>query len=228
MLKAKKVLIMGGGDLCTLREVLKHPVKKVVMVDIDGDIIQASKDHLAELNKRSWEDQRAEVLVGNALDYVKQTKEKFDLIISDLTDPGEAGDYFYSKEFYDLCRAVMTKKSILVTHGSTASNPEFSAEKTFAGFRELFKYSSFHFAHVQSFNSLYGFLIGSDSIDVSKPSWTKISRKAAEIKGELKHYSPEVHKAMLAVPKWLHDKMVKDRYLHLKTWFSGQMPPGSE
>ena len=224
MTNAKKVLVLGGGDLCALREILKHPVEKVVMVDIDRDVIETSKKYLSEINKKSWEDPRAEIKVGDALDYIKNTGEKFDFIVSDLTDPGEAGKYFYSKDFYDLCRNVMTDNSILVTHGSISSNPEFIAEKVYAGFRELFKYSTFYSTHIQSFNSKYGFLLGSDNTDVSKPDWEKITERAGRIQGELRHYSPEVHRAMFTIPKWMKDKIEKAKFDEFKTWFSDKMP----
>jgi len=225
MIDPRKVLLLGGGDLCALREIMKHPVEKAVMVDIDGDVIETSKKYLSEINKNSWEDSRAEVNVGDAMDYIKKTDEKFDIIFSDLTDPGEAGKYFYSKDFYDLCKNVMTDNSILVTHGSISSNPEFIAEKVYAGFRELFNHSAFYSAHIQSFNSEYGFLLGSDNMDVSKPDWEKIAERAAKIKGELKHYSPEIHRAMLTIPKWMKDKIEKAKFDEFKTWFSDEMPP---
>ena len=226
--EARKVLIMGGGDLCALREVLKHPVEKAVVVDIDGEVMGASKEYLAGINKRSWEDPRAEVLVRDALDYVKETDERFDVVVSDLTDPGEAGDYFYSKEFYDLCKRVMSERGVLVTHGSVASNPEFTAERVYAGFRGVFSHSAFYHAYVTSFNSSYGFMMGSDSVDVAKPDWGRVGERAARINGELKHYSPEVHRAMFAIPEWMGKRIKKGEYAKVKTWFSDELPPGAD
>jgi spermidine synthase len=225
MTDVKKVLIMGGGDLCALREVLKHPVEKAVVVEIDGEVIKASKQYLSKINKKSWENSRTEILVKNALEYVKETDEKFDVIVSDLTDPGGAGDYFYSREFYTFCKRAMTDKSILVTHGSISSNPEFTAERVYAGFRELFKHSAFYSTHIQSFNCTYGFLLGSDNIDVSKPDWGKINERSGKIQGELKHYSPEMHRAMFAIPKWMEEKIGKEKYAEIRTWFSDKPPP---
>ncbi len=227
MTDAKKVLILGGGDFCALREVLKHPVEKVVMVDIDEEVVEASKKYLAEINKKSWEDPRTEIKIGNALDYIKETDEKFDVIVSDLTDPDEAGNYFYSKEFYDLCRNIMTEKSILVTHASVSCNPDFNSEKVYAGFKELFTYSALYYTHIQSFSSDYGFMVGSDSIEVSKPDWEKIKKRAGSIKGELKHYSPDIHRSMFTIPKWMNEKIKKDGYAKLETWFSDKLPQKS-
>jgi len=225
MTDAKKVLILGGGDLCALREILKHPVEKVVMVELDGEVIETAKKYLAEINKRSWEDPRTEIKIGNALDYIKETDEKFDIIVSDLTDPDEAGNYFYSREFYDLCRNIMTEKSVLVTHGAISCNPDFNSEKVYAGFRELFPHSALYYTHIQSFSSNYGFMVGSDNIDISKPDWNKIKERADKIKGELKHYSPDVHRAMFTIPNWMKEKIKKEKYTKLETWFSDKLPP---
>ena len=220
----KKILILGGGDLCALREALKHPIEKAVVVDIDPEVIEAAKEHLAGINRKSWEDPRAEVKAGDALEYLKTTDEKFDVIISDLTDPEEAGGYFYSREFYGLCKNAMSESAILATHGSVSSNPEFTAEKTYAAFRELFKYSSFYSTHIQSFNSTYGFLMGSDSINLASPDWKTIEENTKRINGPLKHYSPEVHRSMLTIPAWMEEQMKEGRHTEWKAWFSEKPP----
>lgn len=83
----QEVLVIGAGDGGVLREVLKHPVKKVVMVELDGDVIDVSKKFLPSLSNGAFEDKRAEVIVGDGADYMGKYNNRFDVIILDLTDP---------------------------------------------------------------------------------------------------------------------------------------------
>ena len=72
---AENVLIIGAGDGGVLRRVLQHGnVKRAVMVEIDGEVIRLSKEFLPAIAGDAWTDQRAEVIVGDGIDYVKQCR----------------------------------------------------------------------------------------------------------------------------------------------------------
>jgi spermidine synthase len=87
------VFIGGGGELATAREVLRHKsVKRVVMVDLDGDVIEVCKKYLPEWGgEKVATDPRLELIVGDAYAYLMNTEETFDVIIMDISDPIEAG-----------------------------------------------------------------------------------------------------------------------------------------
>jgi len=83
-----RVLILGGGEGATLREVLRcAEVQACTMVDIDGDVVDLSKRYLAEWGANAWNDKRANVIIGDALKFLRESKETFGVIISDLTEP---------------------------------------------------------------------------------------------------------------------------------------------
>ncbi len=98
----RKVLIMGGGEGATLREVLKHPVEKAVMVDIDEQLVKLCEAYLPEWHRGSFYDERAEVIFADARSYVEEHEDKFDVVISDLTEPMEKGPsvMLFTREFY--------------------------------------------------------------------------------------------------------------------------------
>src|SRR6202451_3319175 len=80
----REVLILGGGEGATLREVLRHPgVARCTMVDIDGEVVELSKTYLPEWSDGAFGDPRANLIIGDALAYIKQ-RGTFDAIISDL------------------------------------------------------------------------------------------------------------------------------------------------
>src|SRR6201995_2792155 len=88
--KASRVMIVGGGDLSIADEALKHKaVKEVVLVDIDGRVIELCKKHFAEINAKAFKDKRLKQEVADAFEYLgrPQNKGRFDLIIADRPDP---------------------------------------------------------------------------------------------------------------------------------------------
>ena len=101
----EKVLILGGGEGATLREALRSKtVKKVVMVDIDKRLVEICKEFLPEYSCGAFEDPRAEVVITDALHWLENSNEKFDVIIGDLTDPWpQAPSHgIYSIPFFNL------------------------------------------------------------------------------------------------------------------------------
>ncbi len=120
----KRVLIIGGGEGATLREVLKHnTVEKAVMVDIDEKVVEFSKKYLTYMHQGSFYDKRAEVVIMDGLKYVKETPpNSFDIVILDLTDPyaGEAAKPLYSEEFYRDVYRVLTSDGVMVTQAGNS------------------------------------------------------------------------------------------------------------
>ena len=94
---ARNVLIIGGGDGGTLKEVLKHPVESATLVELDGEVIDLSRRYLPKVSDGAFSDPRANVLVMDGTRFVAETQEKFDAIIIDSTDPvGPRGGVVYS------------------------------------------------------------------------------------------------------------------------------------
>ena len=82
----QRVLLLGGGEGATLREVLRwKTVRRAVMVDIDRDVVDACRLHLPELHLNAFDDPRAEVVIADAVEFVEQTADRWDVIISDLS-----------------------------------------------------------------------------------------------------------------------------------------------
>lgn len=95
---AADALIIGGGDGGTLREVLKHDtIRKAVLVELDREVIEASKEHLPTLSS-GFADPRAEIIEAEGSDFLSRMEEQFDVIIIDSTDPvGPAASLFTSQ-----------------------------------------------------------------------------------------------------------------------------------
>jgi len=104
----RRVLVLGGAEGATLREVLRwRSVEQAVMVDIDGEVVEACREHLPEMHQGAFEDPRAQVVIADAFDFLQQTEPVWDVILSDLSDPVEAGPAarLFTQEFFRQIRS---------------------------------------------------------------------------------------------------------------------------
>lgn len=96
----RKILIIGGGDGGVLRECLKHPfVEEVILVDIDKEVVQASRDFFPHVSS-GMDDQRATILNLDALAFIREHKNEFDVAIVDSTDPVDFAAGLFQSPFY--------------------------------------------------------------------------------------------------------------------------------
>src|SRR5450755_4797354 len=101
--KVERVMIVGGGDLSIADEALKHKgVKEVVLVDIDGRVVEVCREHFAEINAKAFKDKRLKIEIADAFEYLGRAKSKgrFDLIVADRPDPVGPGKALFGDTFY--------------------------------------------------------------------------------------------------------------------------------
>jgi len=209
------VLILGGGEGATLREVLKHPsVKKVVMIDIDEEFVHLCTRYLKQWHMGSFDDTRVELIFSDAKEYIKKTTYLFDIIIADISDPVEEGpaQMLYTKKFYSPVKKALMPNGIFVTH---ATEVYYVSDKNifsriFRTLSDIFPIADFYCEYIPSFSSLWGFVICSPTYSPFEMSSSQISERLKERGlGELSYYDLETHERLLRLPKCLRN--------HLKT-----------
>lgn len=205
--KPKSILIFGGGEGATLREVLKHSTPgKVVMVDIDEEFVHLCKTHLESWHRGAFKDRRVEVVFSDAMEYIRKTKSKFDIIIADISDPVEEGParLLYTKKFYSLTKKVLMPDGIFVTHTTDvhyAYNKSIS-QQIFKAITDIFPIAEFYHEYIPSFSTLWAFTVGSLKYSPGEISSTAIDRRLRERKLEnLLYYDSETHKRLFCLPK---------------------------
>lgn len=113
--KPKNVVIIGGGDCGTLREVLKHPnIEQVTQIDIDEQVTRMAEKYFPELCQ-SNNDPRATLAFADGIKFMREAApESIDVIIVDSTDPIGPGEGLFNRAFYDSCRKALRQGGILV------------------------------------------------------------------------------------------------------------------
>ena len=190
----KKILIIGGGDGGALREVLKHKIDKVVMVEIDRDVIGYSRKYL-KIDESSFNDKHLELNIGDAYDYVKLTKDKFDIIIDDATDPvGGASENLFSKEFYSNIKRILAKDGIFVMNVGVPVYYTQKLSEIVKNIRAYLNNVKLYLPEVPSFGGLWPIAIFSKKYNPQYPRKSKIATKC---------YNYEYHISVFTLPKFL-------------------------
>ena len=105
--RPEDVLIVGGGDGGTLREVLRHPVRRAVVAELDPDVVELTQRYFPDVSGGAFDDSRTQLIIGDAANFVAETAERFDVIIVDSTDPVGPGEELFSDAFYRGCRSLL-------------------------------------------------------------------------------------------------------------------------
>ncbi|MFD7860693.1 polyamine aminopropyltransferase [Streptomyces sp. NPDC059783] len=126
-----RVLILGGGDGLAAREVLRYPdVRRVTLVELDPGVTRLARTDraLSALNAHAYRDPRLTAVTGDAFTWLRTVRDRFDVVIADLPDPGiSASTKLYSAEFYGLVAGALAPGGRLVVHGG----PPVSRPHTF-------------------------------------------------------------------------------------------------
>ncbi|CAM6123473.1 unnamed protein product [Calypogeia fissa] len=215
----KNVFIMGGGEGSTAREALKHKsVRKVVMCDIDKEVVDFCREHL-EANAEAFRSRRLELVINCARAELERREEQFDIIVGDLADPVDGGPCFklYTQSFYE--RVLKTKLApggIFVTQGGPAgilSHKEVYSS-IYNTLRQVFKYVIPYAAHVPSYADTWGWVMASDHPFPAFSVEETESRIAHRIQGELRFLDGPTMAATFALNKHVRTSLYNETHVY--------------
>lgn len=202
-----EVLILGGGEGATLREALRSPdVRRATMVDIDGLVIELSKKHLPEWSAGAFDDPRANVIVGDALAYMRDDAQRYGTIVSDLTEPLEdsPSNPLFNDGVFALIKQRLSESGTYVLQASTASFHNHSLHcKMARTLRRHYKYVASYFTHVPAFDTDWAFLACSDRADLAALDPAVIDAYCKRLRGESFFYDAVTHRRLFSLPLYL-------------------------
>jgi spermidine synthase len=196
----KRVLVVGGGDGGAIREVLKHPsVEEAVLVDIDGKVIEYSKQYLPEI-ACELDNPRVKVIVGDGYMHIHENKNAYDVIMVDSTEPVGPAVELFTRGFYQGIYEALKEDGIFVAQ---TDNPWFKADlirSVYRDVKEIFPIVRVYAANVPTYPSgLWTFTMGSkthDPLEVDESAIPEI---------ESKYYTPQLHKAAFVLPRFVEN-----------------------
>lgn len=207
----KRVLIIGGGDGGSAREVLKHPnLEKVVMVDIDEVVVNECKKHMPKINDGAFDDPRLNLIIGDGIEYVRKAEEdSFDVIILDSTDPIDehTGDVFSNNDFYTECNRILGKTGVMsalslmpmsfemseIRENLDMARSVFSKEKT-----RVYLVPTDTYDGQTSFNLMF-----KEGVHPKRLDKQRIREFTSKFK--LKYYNYNIHLAAFCLPNYLQE-----------------------
>ncbi len=205
---AENVLIIGAGDGGVLRRVLQHKtVKRAVMVEIDGEVIRLCKEHMPMIAGDAWTNPRADVIVGDGIDYVKRAPDaSFDAIVVDSTDPIGVGEVLFTDAFYENCARILTPRGLIVNQCGVPFMQADELHETSLRRHKFFPHVTAYVAAVPSY--VGGFMTlgwaAKDAGLTSVPTAEIRARAdAAGILGTTRYWTPEIHTGSFNLPPYI-------------------------
>ncbi|MCB9084341.1 MAG: polyamine aminopropyltransferase [Bdellovibrionaceae bacterium] len=188
----KKVLVIGGGDGGTAREVLRHKqVERCVMVEIDSMVVKACKEFIPQTAAVMRDDPRLELRIEDGVAFVKNTKEKFDLVLVDSTDPVGPATPLFNVSFYQDVFNILNDEGLVVSQGES---PFFFAEaqKSLVEiFSQVFPLRGlYNFSNLTYPGGLWSFCMGSKKYHPLKDFQ---AGRVNESGLKFQYYNPSIH-----------------------------------
>lgn len=203
----EKVLIIGGGEGATLREVLKHKtIKEVYMVDIDERMINFAKEYLYEWHKGSFDSEKLKLIIKDAKEFIESLpNETFDTIVQDVTEPFEGSSSYllYTKEFFTKLSKILKNDGTFSIQSSMLRCVTYEMHrKIYWTLKEVYEKVYSYYSYVPSFDTTWSYILCSNRHNPREISIEEVDKRINErIKGELKFYDGETHLKLFLLPK---------------------------
>ncbi len=197
--QAKKVLVIGGGDGGTVREILKHQeVKEIDVCEIDSAVIELSKKHLPNL-ANSFGDKRVKIYYQDGSKFIQEYKNEYDVIIVDSSDPIGPAEVLFKREFYEDMYLALKKEGIVVTQAESFFYNQEIIRSLFSFIKEIYPIAEYYYTMVPTYPSgVIGFTFCSKKYHPIKDFSLE---KTLDLKN-LKYYNPEIHYSSFVLPNF--------------------------
>ena len=205
----KRVLVIGGGDGGTVRELTRYQsIEQIDLVEIDALVVEACKAHLQQTACK-LDDHRVTIYYEDGLRFVRQKEDAYDLIIVDSTDPFGPGEGLFTKEFYGNCYHALKEDGILVNQHESPYYQTYAkslqvAHEKIVGFFPINKLYQAHIPTYPSGNWLFGFASKKyDPIkDLQAEKWLALGL-------DTKYYNLAIHQGSFAIPNYVKNLLNK-------------------
>jgi spermidine synthase len=206
----RNILIIGGGDGGSAKECLKYAgVERIDVVEIDERVVALSKKYFREMNRDCFSDPRVHLFIEDGKKYIEATRDEFDLIVLDLTDPGGMSEALYTKTFFAQCLKHLSAKGALTLHIGSPLFQWAQCKRIFDELSAVFSIVTPLLISVPLYGGWWLMGCASQALKLYNFSAKEIDESlASNAIHDLKFYNGAVHRAMLALPNFIRKKLL--------------------
>jgi len=211
----RRVLILGGGEGATAREVLRwKTVEHCTMVDIDEEVVQACREHLVSMHQNVFDDPRLETVIDDALKFLDRSRADWDVVISDLSDPIEHGPSYklFTREYFQQARRVLRPGGVFVLQAGPVGPTDMGMHARLARtLRDVYAHVQSYASFVPTYAAPWGFLLACDRPIDNRPDPQRIDRQLAEkTTGGLRMFDGTTLLGMFLIPAHLRRAIAEE------------------
>ncbi len=203
----KRVLVIGGGDGGTVREVLKHAsVQHCRLVEIDQMVVGSCRKYIPQ-TAACLDDSRVGVTIADGVEFVARTDDKFDIVLVDSTDPIGPARPLFGPEFYGNVKRVLTERGIVVSQGESAfyaTETQKSLLRILAGLFE--RVNLYNYTNMTYPGGLWSFTFASRDL---RPVWSFDPERVQKSGIAFSYYSADIHRAAFAIPTFMRRNLAE-------------------
>ncbi|KAH3660402.1 hypothetical protein OGAPHI_006988 [Ogataea philodendri] len=209
----KKVLVIGGGDGGVLREVLKHDcVEKATLVEIDESVINLSRKYLPKMS-HALDHEKVQVVLADGFEFLKNTaakheSEKYDIIITDSSDPEGPAEAFFQKQYFELLYNALNANGMVISMASENIWLNIDKLKTLKDIcSQVFSVTECCYCTIPTYTSGQIALMccsKNPQLKVSVPHRHESRDRESEL---FRYYNNAIHGASFVLPRWAADKL---------------------
>jgi len=205
----KKVLVIGGGDGGTVRELTRYKgIEMIHLVEIDERVVRLCQEYLP-ITASKFDDPRVTTFFEDGVAFMKKKQDFYDLILVDSTDPIGPGEGLFTSEFYENCYNALKINGILVNQHESPFYPEYARlmQRAHKRIKEFFPISKVYQVHIPTYASghwLFGFASKTfDPVsDFDADKWNSLGLKT-------EYYNTDIHKGAFAIPNYVKELLEK-------------------
>lgn len=194
----RHVLVIGGGDGGSIREIVKHPaVEKATLVEIDATVVEASKKYLPQLSS-ALDHPKVEVRIEDGIKHVQETQNQYDIIIVDSTDPVGPAVGLFAADFYKAISQALKEDGIFVAQTESPFYNQELIKRIHKDVKGIFPITRLYLANIPTYpGGLWSFTMGSKKYDPLQVDTKSIPDT------ETRYYTREIHKSCFVLPKFV-------------------------
>jgi spermidine synthase len=205
----RSVCIVGGAEGATIREVGKYKdVSRIVMVDIDEELVQVCKQHLSSWSRGAYEDPRLQLHIGDGRKFLEQAEETFDVIIVDLNDPTEDSPaiYLFTREFYQLVYSRLGEEGIGCFQGTDLQPRKLTLHaRIYNTISSVFPWVVSYPYMLPSFHAMHSFILASKR---AEPRSADLGERLRRQKFRLEYLTPPYLQTLFRMPAYVEQAYV--------------------